>query len=691
MVKCHIFGPFTVFLRLDRHSFIKNVDTIDIFLIQCTDNISNVSEGVYVSSKSTIGGRKSNLSKAGTSECRSFEDELCAAVSDLNISELPFEAFVVDRNDLVRCSNSSGRMVGKVASSSIENAIASNDIGRISFGGVRSFDPVLGPVACVRRTQKTIRNVEIRFECPDHDPIFLNAGFSRTGADGCVLVAYYDVTDIKRIHSELEESRYRYKNLLSNLPVTIIVHRNGKIMYSNDGIKNLLGYRPFEINRCMLSKLFADGWKDVAVRLSSAGKIDSSGEEVELESSNGEKKPVRMRSYEIEFNGEASCMIVVEDISRQKKLEHDITKVKRQLIDKYSYGDIIGKSRQMSDIVKIIPGIASIGCNVLIEGESGSGKSMIARMIHDASGRKKAGFVSVNCGAIPESLFESELFGHTKGAFTDARTEKKGRFAMADGGTIFLDEIGEMPLNLQVKLLKVIEEKRFEPLGSASSVKVDVRVIAATNRDLGALVKSGKFREDLYYRLKVVGLKMPALRDRKDDIELLASHFIDQFNGTYSKRIAGITDELYRFFIRHPFPGNIRELRNMIEHACIFRDDGYIGMKDIPAEYSGCLENRFDDRVHDLTDACEPEIAPEEIAARGRFPILPGYIDTAGAPTKTEELRMTSFEISEMNAIKKALDECGNRRNETMKRLGMSRMTLWRKMKKYGLLNRWKF
>ncbi len=259
-----------------------------------------------------------------------------------------------------------------------------------------------------------------------------------------------------------------------------------------------------------------------------------------------------------------------------------VEELRKELQSKYRFADIVARSRAIHEIFEILPQIAESDSSVLVEGASGTGKELFARAIHDLSGRREKPFVAINCAAFPDTLLESELFGYKAGAFTDARADKPGRFALADGGTLFLDEIGDITPAMQVRLLRVLQERTFEPLGSVQPIETDVRIIAATNKELSALVQQGIFREDLYYRIHVIRVTLPPLRDRREDIPLLIEHFIARFNRLQGKDIAGVADDVLATLMEYDFPGNVRELANIIEHAFVLCRSGLIGREHLP-------------------------------------------------------------------------------------------------------------
>jgi transcriptional regulator with PAS, ATPase and Fis domain len=264
-----------------------------------------------------------------------------------------------------------------------------------------------------------------------------------------------------------------------------------------------------------------------------------------------------------------------------------VEELRREIHRQYRLGDIISKSPLMQKIFSLLPDIARSDSTVLIEGESGTGKELIARALHTLGHRAKGPFIAVNCGAIPDTLLESELFGHTAGAFTDAKRDRLGRFALAEGGTLFLDEIGDVSPALQVRLLRVLEDLTYTPLGSSRTLKADVRIVTATHKNLTKLVEEDVFRRDLYYRINVVKISMPRLGDRKEDIPLLVEHFIQRFNRLKQKNLLGVSPGVLAIFMHHSWPGNVRELENAIEHAFILCPQGIIQPHHLPEHLRG--------------------------------------------------------------------------------------------------------
>jgi PAS domain S-box-containing protein len=323
-----------------------------------------------------------------------------------------------------------------------------------------------------------------------------------------------------------------------------------------------------------------------------------------------------------------------------------LEQLRREIQHQYTFEDMVGKSKAFRKIFAIMPDVAESDSTVLIEGPSGSGKELVARAIHNLSSRRKNPYVVVNCGTLPANLFESELFGYIQGAFTDAKRDKQGRMARAEGGTIFFDEVSELPPETQVKLLRLLQEREYEPLGGTNTVQANVRIVAATNRKLAELVSDGKFRDDLYFRLAVVRLTLPPLRDRREDIPFLVEHFIQRFSVKKGKQITGVTPAVMEILMRHDFPGNVRELENVIEYGFVL------------------CHNRLIDVVH----------LPEELQQGSQRALA------AKQPRNGSQLK-----LAEADVIRLALEHNGGHLGKTAQELGISRATLWRKMKKYSI------
>jgi len=321
---------------------------------------------------------------------------------------------------------------------------------------------------------------------------------------------------------------------------------------------------------------------------------------------------------------------------------------------------MVGTSAQMQEIFKIIERVADTPSTVLITGESGTGKELIASALHEGSSRRSHPLIRINCAAIPKDLLESELFGYERGAFTGAVTSKPGRFELADGGTLFLDEIGEIPVEMQVKLLRALQESEFERVGGIKTTRVDVRLIAATNRDLQKDIEAGRFRNDLYYRLNVVPIVLPPLRERQGDIPFLARHFVEKYNKKLNKRFDGFDDEALVALQAYPWPGNIRELENLVERILLFADGPKVKVKDLP-------EHIFSvPRASSGTPAPLPE----------------GAISTEGSLKDIVKMRAAALE---KDLIVKALDETGGNVTRAAKKLQISRKSLQTKMKEFAL------
>lgn len=337
---------------------------------------------------------------------------------------------------------------------------------------------------------------------------------------------------------------------------------------------------------------------------------------------------------------------------------------------------LVYKSSAMQNVLDTVNKIAASDVNVLIQGESGTGKELIANLLHALSARKKEAFVTVNCGAIPGELLESELFGHVKGAFTGAVSNRAGRFELADGGTLFLDEIGDLALPLQVKLLRAIQHKTFEPVGATRSIQVDVRVIAATHKNLEQMVKAGTFREDLFYRLNVVPIRIPALRERVEDIPLLLNHYLKIHNIKQKKSVLGFDHQAMTCLMSYAWPGNIRELENFVERTVLLKETGSITLRDLPHHMleSSQAANHWELKPKIPTPAIQPSENQEKW-----FTISPQVLTSNKIPFHQ---LVESFENT---LLLHALDSTGWNRNRAAQMLGINRTTLVEKIKKKGL------
>lgn len=339
----------------------------------------------------------------------------------------------------------------------------------------------------------------------------------------------------------------------------------------------------------------------------------------------------------------------VNNFAYMKRLARENEELRKELNERYNFDNIIGRTPEMMQVFNLIKDVAPVKATVLIRGENGTGKELIARAIHYSSNRRRKPLVNINCGALPENLLESELFGHVKGAFTGADKDRTGRFEQASGGTIFLDEIGEISTNLQVKLLRVLQERQFEKVGGNETIEVDVRVIAATNSDLEKAMQNGNFRQDLYFRLNVIELKVPPLRERRDDIPLLVSHFVEKHSERIEKSINVVDDSMLEVLKTHDWPGNVRELENVVERAIVLAKSDTLTTNDLPPTIA---------QNHHL----EPAI---------QFNGDQGLNDL--------------INMYERRVISQALNDCNGNKVKAAKKLRINRSTLMSKCKKHEL------
>jgi PAS domain S-box-containing protein len=407
----------------------------------------------------------------------------------------------------------------------------------------------------------------------------------------------------------------------------------------NQAAERITGYAADEVIGRRCADVFRTNLCDQVcpLRLSIASRRPSRNREVYIRARDGHAIPIAVSTAPLctRAGRLLGGVEVFRDLSQ-------IVDLKRKLDARYRLSDIIGKSPAMRHIFDLLPLVAPSDSTVLVTGPSGTGKELIARTVHALGPRRKGPFVALNCAAIPETLLESELFGYKRGAFTDARRDKPGRIAAAEGGTLFLDEIGDLPRLTQVKVLRFLQDRVYEPLGSNSPVRANVRVIAATNRDLVGLVHAGAFREDLYFRLNVVQIDIPPLCQRAEDVPLLVNHYVRLFRESTGKAITSVADDAMALLVRYGFPGNVRELENIIERAFIL-----------------CQGDRI------LVEHLPPSVAPS-----GATATAPPVAGLAGA---------------QLAAVRAALERHGGNRSRAAAELGIHRATLLRWVKRYGL------
>ncbi len=394
----------------------------------------------------------------------------------------------------------------------------------------------------------------------------------------------------------------------------------------------------------VLEKIKKDNQDAIIIMITAYGDIRTAVKTIKIGAYDFVEKPFNMDKIKI----------LLDKALETSSLRKEVHQFRTQLSRKYGFKNVIGKSNEMVKVLELVKKVSkSDATTIFLHGESGTGKDLIAKVIHYEDRRSDKPFMDINCTALPETLIESELFGYEKGAFTDAKNVKKGLFELADGGTIYLDEIADMKLSTQAKLLKVIENKIFKRIGGIKDIVVDLRVIASTNKNITEIVKKGDFREDLYYRLKVVPIYLPPLRERKEDIPQLVKFFIDEFNNEFRKNVKGISKETEKYFLGYPWPGNIRELRNVIERAMILENADYILPQHLPGEL---LSN--DLHVKDIADS--------------QIKIPPGGMN---------------IEEVEKELIKQALEQKKWNQTKAAKLLGLTRDALRYRMQKFGFLD----
>lgn len=455
------------------------------------------------------------------------------------------------------------------------------------------------------------------------------------------------------------DSPLALKGFLDHMPVGVVfVDLQLRVKIMNRILEALTGYTTEEAFGLPCQYILKT---NVCAHTCPAHQANENGKslctEANIISRNRQKIPVRLTSAAL-LASEGHLAGYIEFVEDMRFQQPD----PGQADPSFFFGKLIGRSPEMQRIFQVLPVVAQTDSSVLITGQTGTGKDFVAEAIHQASNRSKGPFIKVNCGALPETLLESELFGHDKGAYTGALESRPGRFRLAHGGTLYLTEIGDLPLNLQVKLLSFLDDRVVHPLGSSKSHHVDVRIIAATHRHLDHMVQEGRFRQDLLFRLHVIRINLPPLCQRGDDLKMLMDHFLNKFNPRFKKKIMDYSLEAKKILYTYAYPGNVRELRNIVEYAVNICD-------------SHCIQ---------------PEHLPEYIL---NYQAEPGQTDTAAPSPLTASPWSTISRIGEMNwrntekqILMEALLKSQGRKGEACKLLGWGRSTLWRKMKKHGLL-----
>jgi len=444
--------------------------------------------------------------------------------------------------------------------------------------------------------------------------------------------------------------------LLDSIPVGVaVLDEHRRLLYFNQYLESLTGFHRDQVwGLPCRDVLRTDLCHPHCPFIEASSRVEDVSLEGDIINRDRRKIPVRVSSIPL-LESEGSLlgyMEIVEDIR--------LLKASETAGHAYSFGEMIGHSPKMEELFRIMPIIAQTDSSVLITGETGTGKDLAAEAIHQASDRARGPFIKINCGALPETLLESELFGHTKGAFTGAVSDKPGRVRLGHKGTVYLTEVGDLPLSLQVKLLTFLDDKIIYPLGSTKGFQADVRVVAATHRPLEKMVQDGRFREDLLFRLNVVRLHLPPLRERESDIVLLMGHFLGLFAERFRKKITGFSEEAAQILQKFPYPGNARELRNAIEYAVNICQDERIKPEHLPAYLAA-----------PQSSAAEPERGVQE--------------GPSGPPPKWSRVAGANWTDMERQMILDALIQAKGRKNKAATALGWGRSTLWRKINQYGL------
>ena len=567
-----------------------------------------------------------------------FYEQLWALLGDLRIG-----VFTVDANRKITSFNHAAELLTGYSEDEVVGKYCYQVFGNeLCYGECKYHEAVLAEqkslsfdveISDRQNEKRTITKIVTPLYDLHHKPM------------GCIEI-FQDHSTFEELINRIRYDERRLKIILDNLDIGVFtVTRGGHITFFNTQAESISGFDRKEVLGKPCSIILGEGSENgfSLLRKSIEDEKPRSNRKGVLTTSDGHTIPIRANYMALrnEQGRVVGGLATIQDLSLLYQLNRAIT-------NRYTFADMIGKSPSIQKIFDILPVVSDSEATVLIEGPTGTGKDLLAKVIHNASKRAKKPMVKVNCAALPDNLLESEMFGYVKGAFTGADRDKPGRFQEADKGTIFLDEIGDLPLSLQAKLLRVLEDREFYPLGSRKTTKVDVRIIAATNQDLEKLVEAKRFREDLFYRLNVIRLELPPLKERKGDIPLLIDHILKRLSAVKETRVNKISEDAMEALLNYDYPGSIRELENVLEHA--------------------------------LT------ICQEEVIERRHLPLsLQKGISTKGPPEEPVEDQEAFSQYSEKYRIMEMLKRHNWHRGKTAQELNMDRTTLWRKMKKYEL------
>ncbi len=534
-------------------------------------------------------------------------------------------------------------------------------IGRRCFEVLRGCDRPCD--TCQLNDKEQHPMTTTRFHCEDRKRnkwYEINAAPLQRDEQGkCLVAILRDVTRERELEEKLKNSEKKYRTLLTYTDDIIMVQSySGKVLYVSQSIENILGYLPEEIYQKPFHSLFTenpinDPWRE---EIKSQADLQHHLQPHLIECKTKTREKIILEANEsivFDHDGpEKRLMGVYRDITERKRLEEQLLQSERlrllSLTKRFRYRELIGKTPKMQEIYELIEAVSQSKATVLILGKTGTGKELVARAIHYQGPLAKGPFIGVNCAALSEGLLESELFGHERGAFTGALKNKVGRFELADGGTLFLDEIGEISLNVQTKLLRVLQEHKFERVGGEKTIKVNVRIIAATNKELYKEIQKGKFREDLFYRLNVVEIMLPSLSERIDDLPLLMTHFIEKFNQETGKKIQGSSRKTMNILSNYHWPGNVRELENVIEHAFVKCDQDLINPDHLPQIFTESKSGNI------IKEGVKKGLVKDQIE---------------------KDILLNTLKKYDWNLPL------------VMEKLNISRTTLWRKLTKYNLKN----